>query len=52
VEPELTLAECSDRLAVDLDVGDEQNLLIVLLGAFSAVAQGSGARLRSPRVPK
>src|SRR6516165_2655794 len=39
VEPEFALAERPDRLAVDLDVGDEENFLIVLLNSFGAVAE-------------
>src|SRR6516162_4900196 len=34
VEPELALAEGADRLAVDLDVADQEYLLVVLLGAL------------------
>src|SRR5712671_3029385 len=36
VEPELAFPEGADRLAVDLDVGDEENLLIVLLAPCPA----------------
>src|SRR5882762_3181304 len=39
VKPELAVAEGADRLAVDLDVGDEQNFLVVLPDAFGAGAQ-------------
>src|SRR5712671_169605 len=39
VEPELAFPEGADRLAVDLDVGDEENLLIVLLAPLGAAAQ-------------
>src|SRR6266545_4955766 len=39
VEPEFAVAERADRLPVDLDVGDEQNLLVVLPDALGAAAQ-------------
>src|SRR5262245_43333701 len=39
MEPELAFPESADRLAIDLDVGDEENLLIVLLAALGAAAQ-------------
>ena len=38
VEPEFALAEGADRLPVDLDVGDQKDLLVVLKNAFGAVA--------------
>jgi hypothetical protein len=39
VEPEFALAERPDRIAVDLDVGDDENFLIVLLDSFGAAAE-------------
>src|SRR5205823_7556545 len=39
VEPEFTLAEGADRLAIDLDVGDEQHLLVGLINSLGAAAQ-------------
>ena len=43
MEPELALAERADRLAVDLDVGDQQDLVGVLVAflqrAFGAAAE-------------
>src|SRR6516165_6941097 len=39
VKPEFAFAEGADRLAVDLDVGHQQNLLMVLLGSLGAAAQ-------------
>jgi hypothetical protein len=38
VEPELALPEGADRLAVDLDIGNEKNLLVVLLASLGAAA--------------
>lgn len=45
MEPELAIAERADRLPVDLDVGDEQYLLVVLLDALGAAAQRRGRLL-------
>ncbi len=39
MEPELAFPESSDRLPFDFDIGDEKNLLVVLLAPFGAVAQ-------------
>jgi hypothetical protein len=45
VEPELAVAESADRLAVDLDIGDQEDLLVVLLDALGAAAQRRGRHL-------
>ena len=39
MEPELAVAEGADRLAVDLDVGDEQYLLVILKDALGAARE-------------
>src|SRR5229473_2497549 len=50
VEPELALAEGADRLPVDLDVGDEEDLLVVLLDSLGAAAQRLGRLLAAAEV--
>ena len=50
VEPELAVAEGADRLAVDLDVGHQQHLLVVLLDALGARAQRFGRLLAAAEV--
>ena len=39
MEPEFAFAEGADRFAVNLDVGDEQNFLVILLDSLGPAAQ-------------
>jgi len=54
VEPELAIAERADRLAVDLDVGHQQDLVTVLVavlyGALGAAAQLFRRFLAKPEI--
>jgi hypothetical protein len=52
MKPELALAKSADRNTVFLDVGDEQDVLVRLLGALIFFASCVFARLRSPKWPK